>query len=191
MVRTFSTMQLEVGASAPPFRLPDGRGRQFSLADAKGPVLVAFICNHCPFVKHIREGFAALTTEYAGKGVSIFGINSNDSMAYPDDAPERMLEESQDAGYTFPYLVDESQEVAKAYGAACTPDFFVFDKDLKLVYRGQMDDSRPGTTRQVSGVDLRSALEAALAGRSVREQKPSLGCNIKWKPKNEPAYFKP
>jgi peroxiredoxin len=191
MVRTFSTMRLEVGATAPPFRLPDGRGRQFSLADAKGPVLVAFICNHCPFVKHIREGFAALTTEYAAKGVSIFGINSNDSMAYPDDAPERMLEESQDAGYTFPYLVDESQEVAKAYGAACTPDFFVFDKDRKLVYRGQMDDSRPGTTRQVSGVDLRSALDAAIRGTTVREQKPSLGCNIKWKPKNEPAYFKP
>ncbi len=191
MVRTFSTMQLEVGASAPPFRLPDGRGRQFSLADAKGPVLVAFLCNHCPFVKHIREGFAALTAEYAAKGVATFGINSNDTVAYPDDAPERMLEESQDAGYTFPYLVDETQEVAKAYGAACTPDFFVFDKDRKLVYRGQMDDSRPGNNRTVTGADLRSALEAALAGRPMREQKPSMGCNIKWKPKNEPAYFKP
>jgi peroxiredoxin len=191
MVRTMSTMKLEIGASAPPFRLPDGRGRQFSLADAKGPVLVAFICNHCPFVKHIRDPFAALTKEYAAKGVSIFGINSNDTVAHPDDAPERMLEESQDAGYVFPYLVDESQDVAKAYGAACTPDFFVFDEAKKLVYRGQMDDSRPGNNRTVTGADLRSALEAAIAGRSMREQKPSMGCNIKWKPKNEPEYFKP
>ncbi|KAF0246302.1 MAG: hypothetical protein FD180_790 [Planctomycetota bacterium] len=191
MVRTVSTMKLEIGASAPSFRLPDARGRQFALADSKGPVLVAFICNHCPFVKHIRDPFAALTKEYATKGVSIYGINSNDTFAYPDDAPERMLEEVLDAGYAFPYVVDETQDVAKSYGAACTPDFFVFDRTRKLVYRGQMDDSRPGNNVPVTGNDLRAALEAAIAGRPVADQKPSLGCNIKWKPKNEPEYFKP
>lgn len=191
MVRTLSTMQLEIGASAPPFRLPDARGRQHALADAKGPVLVAFICNHCPFVKHVREEFAKLTAEYAAKGVSVFGINSNDTVAHPDDAPDRMLDEVTDAGYVFPYVVDETQAVAKAYGAACTPDFFVFDGAKKLVYRGQMDDSRPGNGKPVTGADLRAALDAAIAGKPVKDQKPSMGCNIKWKPKNEPAYFRP
>ncbi|MCE9581023.1 MAG: thioredoxin family protein [Planctomycetes bacterium] len=192
MVRTLSTMKLAPGATAPAFTLPDASGKKHSLADARGPVMVVFTCNHCPFVKHIRDPFAALAKEYAAKGVSVFGINSNDVEEHPDDSPAKMIEEAKVAGYVFPYLVDESQAVAKAYGAACTPDFFLFDKAKKLFYRGQMDDSRPGNQVPVTGKDLRAALDAVVAGKAApAEQKPSMGCNIKWKSGNEPEYFKP
>jgi thiol-disulfide isomerase/thioredoxin len=161
-----------------------------SLADFAGApaLLVAFICNHCPFVKHVQGGFARLAREYQGKGVAVVAVNSNDAKAYPDDSPARMKEEKAAAGYTFPYLFDESQEVAKAYGAACTPDFFVHDGRRRLVYRGQMDGSRPGNGKPNDGADLRAALDAVLAGREPSaEQVPSAGCNIKWRAGNEPA----
>ena len=193
MVQTTSTMMLPLGAQAPPFELPDLSGRAVSLASLEGSpaLLVAFICNHCPFVKHIRAGFAALAAEYQGRGVAVVAIASNDVQAYPQDGPEGMAAEAQEAGYGFPYLFDEMQDVAKAYGAACTPDFFVFDRERRLFYRGQMDASRPGNSVPVTGVDLRAALDAALAGRPApAQQRPSLGCNIKWKPGNEPGYFK-
>lgn len=191
MVATNSTM-LPLGTPAPDFQLPDPSGKAYSLADFPGAraLVVAFICNHCPYVKHLRSGLAALGREYQPRGVAIVGISSNDVERYPADSPARMAEEAKAAGYTFPYLVDESQAVAKAYRAACTPDFFVFDGSRRLVYRGQFDDSRPGNNRAVTGRDLRNALEAVLAGRSVDpHQTPSLGCNIKWKPGNEPDYF--
>ncbi len=191
MARTSSTMMLSLGTKAPPFRLPDPFGRTWSAADfERAPaLLVAFICNHCPFVKHIRGGLANLAKEYQDRGVAVVGISSNDFVAYPDDSPKAMAEEIRVAGYTFPYLVDETQQVAKDYGAACTPDFFVFDGSQQLVYRGQMDGSRPGNEVPVSGKDLRQALEAVLGGRPVpAEQRPSLGCNIKWKAGNEPEY---
>lgn len=193
MALTPSTMLLPLGTAAPEFRLPDTTGRIVSLADFAGApaYLVMFICNHCPYVKHIRSSLAAFAREYQAKGVAIVGINSNDVERYPDDSPERMKEEVRAAGYTFPYLFDETQEVAKAYRAACTPDFFLFDRDRKLVYRGQYDDSRPGNGIPVTGRDLRAALDAVLAGRPVpADQKPSMGCNIKWKPGNEPDYYK-
>lgn len=192
MVQTASTMMLPVGAKAPAFDLPDPAGRRWSLAGFEGsPVLlVAFVCNHCPFVKHVRDGFASLAAEYQTRGVAVVAVNANDAQAYPDDAPARMAEVALAAGFTFPYLVDETQEVARAYGAACTPDFFVFDRERRLVYRGQMDGSRPGHAIPVSGEDLRAALDAALEGRPASaDQRPSLGCNIKWKPGHEPAYF--
>lgn len=148
------------------------------------------MCNHCPYVRHVREGLLLVIKEYQKKGVAIVGINSNDAKAYPDDAPDKMLEDALKFGYSFPYLYDKTQEVAKAYHAACTPDFFLFDKDKKLFYRGQMDDSRPGNGVPVTGKDLRFALDALLAGQPLfSAQKPSLGCNIKWKPGNEPGYF--
>jgi peroxiredoxin len=192
MARTPSTMMLPLGAKAPEFRLPDPFGRAWSLADFESApaLLVAFICNHCPFVKHIRGGFARLAREYQDRGVAVVGINSNDFEAHPDDSPSAMAEEVRAAGYTFPYLVDETQEAARLYRAACTPDFFLFDGDQKLVYRGQMDGSRPGSEIPVTGEDLRRALDAVLEGRPVpAEQRPSLGCNIKWKAGNEPEYF--
>ena len=192
MARTPSTMMLPLGAKAPDFRLPDPFGRFWSLADFESApaLLVAFICNHCPFVKHIRADFARLAREYQDRGVAVVGISSNDFVAYPDDAPPAMAEEVRVAGYTFPYLVDETQEVARGYRAACTPDFFLFDGSQRLVYRGQMDGSRPGNGVPVTGEDLRRALDALLAGRPVpAEQRPSLGCNIKWKAGNEPEYF--
>jgi len=192
MARTSSTMMLSLRAKAPDFRLPDPFGRAWSLADFESApaLLVAFICNHCPFVKHIRGAFAQLAKEYQDRGVGVVGISSNDFVTYPDDAPPAMAEEIRLAGYTFPYLVDETQQVAKDYGAACTPDFFVFDAGQQLVYRGQMDGSRPGNEVPVTGEDLRQALDAVLAGRPVpAEQRPSLGCNIKWKPGNEPEYY--
>ena len=191
MVMTPSTM-LPLGTKAPDFRLPDPSGQLHALADfAEAPaLLVMFICNHCPFVKHIREGLAALGTDYQAKGVAVVGINSNDVANYAADNPDKMAREAEAWGYTFPYLYDESQEVAKAYRAACTPDFFLFDAEQRLVYRGQLDASRPGNAVPVTGVDLRAALDAVLAGQPVTEdQKPSIGCNIKWKPGNEPAYF--
>ena len=192
MARTPSTMMLPLGAKAPEFSLPDPFRRVWTLADFEGApaLLVAFICNHCPFVKHVRTGFAQLAKDYQERGVAVVGISSNDFEAYPDDAPAAMAAEAQEADYRFPYLVDETQEVARAYGAACTPDFFVFDGDQALVYRGQMDGSRPGNDVPVTGEDLRRALDAVLDGRPVPdEQRPSLGCNIKWKPGNEPDYY--
>jgi peroxiredoxin len=191
MVETASTM-LTLGTTAPPFALPDLDGKTVTLddfADAKA-LLVVFMCNHCPYVKHVAAGLAQLAKEYQARGVAVVGINSNDVESYPDDAPAKMAEEAKVRGYTFPYLYDATQEVAKAYRAACTPDFYLFDQDRKLVYRGQMDGSRPGSDVPVTGEDLRAALDAVLAGRTVpAEQKPSLGCNIKWKPGGEPDYF--
>jgi peroxiredoxin len=192
MAQTASTMMLPLGAKAPAFELTDASGRAWSIAGFEGApaLLVAFICNHCPFVKHVRAGFASLAAEYQKRGVAVVAVASNDAAAYPDDGPEGMAAEAKEAGYTFPYLFDETQEVAKAYGAACTPDFFLFDRGRRLVYRGQMDGSRPANGVPVSGEDLRKALDAALEGRPAPEvQRPSLGCNIKWKPGNEPVYF--
>jgi peroxiredoxin len=192
MVQTASTMMLPLGAKAPSFDLADHSGRRCSLAGFEGSpaLLVAFVCPHCPFVKHVRAGFAALATEYQKRGVAVVAIASNDVQAYPEDGPEGMAAEAKEAGYTFPYLFDETQEVAKAYGAACTPDFFLFDRERRLFYRGQMDGSRPGNGVPVTGEDLRRALDAALEGRPAPGvQRPSLGCNIKWKPGNEPLYF--
>ncbi|MEE9219884.1 MAG: thioredoxin family protein [Acidobacteriota bacterium] len=191
MVETPSTM-LPLGTPAPGFSLPDTEGRLVSLDHfQESPAyLVAFICNHCPFVKHIRKGLTELGREYQERGVVIVGINSNDISKYPDDSPEKMAEEVKTAGYTFPYLFDETQQVARRYRAACTPDFFLFDAERRLVYRGQMDDSRPGNGISVTGSDLRAALDAVLERHPVSaEQKPSIGCNIKWKPGNEPDYF--
>ena len=193
MVQTASTMMLPLGAPAPAFELPDLSGRVVSLSSLAGQpaLLVAFVCNHCPFVRHVRAGFAALAAEYQRRGVAVVAIASNDVQAYPQDGPAGMAEEAKEAGYGFPYLFDETQDVAKAYGAACTPDFFLFDRERRLFYRGQMDASRPGNSVPVTGVDLRAALDAALAGRPApAQQRPSLGCNIKWKPGNEPGYFK-
>jgi peroxiredoxin len=190
MARTPSTM-LELGTSAPDFKLPDPEGRQISLADFadKSALLVMFICNHCPFVKHIRGELANLGKTYSEKGVGIVAINSNDVANYPDDSPANMAKEIAEAGYVFPYLYDETQEVAKTYHAACTPDFFLFDGDRKLAYRGQLDDSRPGNDLPVTGKDLRAALDAVIAGQSpASDQQPSIGCNIKWKAGNEPDY---
>ena len=192
MVQTASTMMLPLGAKAPSFELADFSGRRISLEshDASPALLVAFICSHCPFVKHVRAGFASLVAEYQKRGVAVVAIAANDAQAYPEDGPEGMAAEAKEVGYTFPYLFDETQEVAKAYGAACTPDFFLFDREQRLFYRGQMDGSRPGNGVPVSGEDLRRALDAVLDGRPAPAlQRPSLGCNIKWKPGNEPLYF--
>jgi peroxiredoxin len=192
MVRTASTM-LPLGVVAPGFSLPDAQGKQVSLADfADAPaLLVIFMCNHCPYVKHVAAGLAELAAEYQRRGVAVVGINSNDTAAFPDDSRDKMVEEVKARGYTFPYLFDEKQTVAQAYRAACTPDFYVFDRQRKLVYRGQMDSSRPNSDVPVTGEDLRAALDAVLAGRAVSDdQKPSLGCNIKWLPGNEPDYFR-
>jgi len=182
MVRTASTM-LPLGTPAPDFQLPDTDGTMVTLGDfedAKG-ILVMFICNHCPFVKHVRKELALLGRDYR-RSLGVVAINSNDVAAFPDDSPEMMKQEEIDAGYVFPYLFDETQEVARAYHAACTPDFFLFDADRRLVYRGQLDDSRPGNEVPVTGQDLRRAIDALLAGKPINEdQKPSLGCNIKWK----------
>ena len=191
MARTESTM-LELGTQAPDFSLSDTNGKQTHLADfndAKG-LLMVFMCNHCPFVIHLRDALAELATEYQARGLAVVGINSNDASNYPADSPEKMAEEVATQGYTFPYLYDESQAVAKAYKAACTPDFFLFDAENKLVYRGQFDDSRPGNDKPVNGADLRSAIDALLNGEVIpAEQTPSLGCNIKWKEGNAPDYF--
>jgi len=191
MVATNSTM-LALGTKAPDFRLPDTSGKIVSVSDFESApaLLVVFMCNHCPFVKHIRSGLAQLARDYLPRGVAVAGINSNDANNYPDDSPAKMAQEVKSAGYVFPYLYDETQEAAKAYRAACTPDFFLFDKDQRLAYRGQMDDSRPGNGIPVTGRDVRAALDALLAGREVSpNQKPSIGCNIKWKPGNAPDYF--
>jgi thiol-disulfide isomerase/thioredoxin len=190
MALTPSTM-LPLGTPAPDFRLPDPSGRLVArdeFADAPA-LLVAFLCNHCPYVQHIRAAFAQFAKEYVPRGLAIVAVNANDAKSHPEDAPPRMAEEIERVGYVFPYLYDESQATAKAYRAACTPDFFLFDRERRLVYRGQFDDSRPGNGRPVTGADLRAAADAVLGGRPVpAAQKPSVGCNIKWKPGNEPDY---
>jgi len=183
---------LPLGTEAPDFRLPDTGGKTVSLGDFKNApaLLVVFMCNHCPYVKHVREGLAQLARDYVPRGVAVVGISSNDVANYPADSPAKMAEEVRQSGYVFPYLYDETQAAAKAYKAACTPDFYLFDKGQRLVYRGQMDDSRPGSGVPVTGKDLRAALDAVLGGKPVTAtQKPSIGCNIKWKAGNEPEYF--
>lgn len=191
MVRTASTM-LPLGTVAPDFSLTDTDGSTVSRSDFVGKrgLLVIFLCNHCPYVKHVAEELKRLSDEYLARGVAVVGISSNDATAYPDDSPEKMKEEKQQRGYAFPYLFDATQEVAKAYRAACTPDFFLFDGEHKLVYRGQLDDSRPSNGKPVTGADLRAALDNLLAGGPPLErQVPSLGCNIKWAAGDEPEYF--
>jgi len=191
MAVTPSTM-LPLGTGAPDFELPDTGGNPVSLEDfddARG-LLVVFMCNHCPFVKHIADGLADFAERYVEKGIAVVGINANDVEKHPADSPEKMREEKRRRGYSFPYLYDETQEVAKAYGAACTPDFFLFDGDRELFYRGQFDDSRPGNDVPVTGEDLREACDRLLAGDPApSDQKASAGCNIKWKPGNAPEYF--
>jgi peroxiredoxin len=191
MSLTPSTM-LPLGATVPDFTLPDIYGGKISFSDFrdKKAVLVMFMCNHCPYVQHVRDEVIDLSKEYQHKDVVIIGINSNDFRTYPDDSPEKMREEAEKYGYTFPYLFDASQQVAKAFHAACTPDFFLFNRDRKLVYRGQLDDGRPGNGKPVTGADLRKALDAILEGKPATGiQKPSMGCNIKWKKGREPDYF--
>ncbi len=191
MAVTPSTM-LPLGTKAPYFHLLNVDGRMVSLDEFKSApaLLVIFMCNHCPYVKHVAAGVAQLARDYQPKGVAVVGINSNNPVSHPGDSPEQMVHEHQQRGYTFPYLFDDTQEVAKAYKAACTPDFYLFDADRKLVYRGQMDDSRPDSGIPVTGRDLRAALDAVLNSQPVpQKQKPSIGCNIKWRPGREPDYF--
>ena len=183
---------LPLGTPAPEFSLPNVDGSTVSLSDfagAKG-LLVVFMCNHCPFVIHIAEQLAAFADEYMPRGLAVVGISSNDVSTHPQDSPEKMKQEAAARGYKFPYLYDESQDVAVAYKAACTPDFFLFDADRKLVYRGQFDSSRPESGIPVTGEDLRAAADAVLAGQKPSgDQRPSIGCNIKWTPGQEPEYF--
>jgi len=191
MAATPSTMP-PLGMDAPDFTLPDANSKQYSLCDFDGSegLLVAFICSHCPYVVHIRKEFGAFAREYQERGLAVVAIASNDLVQYPQDGPEGMAKESEEGGYTFPYLLDEAQEVAKAYLAACTPDFFLFDGDRKLVYRGQFDGSRPGNALPVTGEDMRAAVDAVLDGTAVSEvQRSSIGCNIKWKQGNAPDHF--
>jgi len=191
VVKTASTM-LALGTSAPDFSLPNVDGKKVSLSDfasAKGLVVI-FMCNHCPFVKHLRSAIAAFGKECQGRGIAVVGISSNDITSHPDDSPAKMAEEHRAAGYTFPYLYDASQSAAKAYKAACTPDFYLFDGDQCLVYRGQFDPSRPGNGVPVTGSDLRAAVDNLLAGKlPLLSQRASIGCNIKWIPGSEPDYF--
>jgi peroxiredoxin len=179
-----------LGVPAPDFDLAVPGGRRVRLADFEGrPLLVMFICNHCPYVKHLAAPLGTFAAEYAKKGLAIVGINSNDTEAYPDDAPAKMKEYARESGWSFPYLVDATQAVAKAYRAACTPDFFLYDASHRLRYRGQFDDSRPGGSTPITGKDLRAAADAVLAGRTPgADQKASMGCNIKWRPGQEPDY---
>jgi peroxiredoxin len=193
MVKTASTM-LPLGTEAPDFELLNIDGRMVKRDDFRGAkaLLVMFICNHCPFVKHIADELARLAADYQPRGVAVVGINSNDASKYPDDSPEQMIHEAEERGYAFPYLYDEEQRAAQAYHAACTPDLFLFDGDFRLAYRGQLDSSRPGNGIPVTGEDLRRALDAVLAGQDVPEpHKPSIGCNIKWRAGNEPDYWNP
>ena len=191
MVRTASTM-LELGTIAPDFELPDVvTGHTISIdsfADKKA-LLVMFICRHCPFVKHIQNELARIGKDYANSEIGIVAISSNDAQNHPDDSPSSLKQMAEELGFNFPLCYDESQEVAKSYNAACTPDFFLFDQDLTLAYRGQLDDSRPENGKPIDGKDLRAAMNAVLAGEPVNpDQKPSIGCNIKWKPGKEPKY---
>jgi len=189
-VPAIESNMMPLGTPAPDFSLPDPAGESHGLDDAAGaPVLVvAFICNHCPYVKHIAPALAEVTSRMIDRGVAVFGINPNDAEAYPDDSPEQMDREAAVHGYRFPYLVDADQSVAKAYGAACTPDLFVFDAERQLAYRGQFDSTRPSSDDPATGFDLESAVDALLNGEPVPEpQLPSMGCSIKWKPGNEPS----
>ncbi len=181
---------LALGTPAPDFALADPTGKRFTLRDFAGSkgLLVAFICNHCPYVKHLLDGFVAFAREYGPKGIAIVAINPNDAAAYPEDDPQSMARIAAQKGFTFPYLIDDTQAVAKAYQAICTPDFFLFDSSRKLAYRGQFDASRPGSGRPVTGSDLRAAADALLAGRLLQTQIPSLGCSIKWKPGQAPDW---
>ncbi len=192
MCKTESTM-LPLGTRAPSFHLVNIDEKRVRLEDHRGhsAYCVMFLCNHCPFVIHLRKAIAELAREYREKAVAFFAISSNDVEAYPQDSPSRMAAVAREEGFIFPYLYDSSQAIAIAYQAACTPDFYVFDKDMLLVYRGQFDDSRPGNGKPVTGADLRLALDLAIEGQRIpdRKQRPSLGCNIKWKPGNAPAYF--
>jgi peroxiredoxin len=193
MSLTPSTM-LPLGTPVPGFSLPDLDGHLVSPGDVRDApaLLVAFICHHCPFVRHIRQGFSAFAKDYQARGLAIVAINSNDVTAFPEDGPEGMREEAEGAGYTFPYLFDETQEVAKAFRAACTPDLYLFDRDRRLVYRGRFDESRPRTVppMPVTGRDIRAAADAVLSGQPVPpDQQGSVGCNIKWKRGNAPEYF--
>lgn len=193
MVRTASTM-LPLGTQAPDFSLPECGGDTVSLSDFadKKALLVMFICNHCPYVKHVADQLKTLADDYLAKDVAVVGISSNDADKYPDDSPEAMAAEKASRGYAFPYLFDGDQKIAKAYAAACTPDFYLFDAEQKLAYRGQLDSSRPKTEIPVTGEDLRAAIDAVLAGQTPSEQqRASLGCNIKWKDGSEPDYFNP
>ena len=188
MARTPSTM-VPLGTPAPGFDLPDAHGVHHNLGDSNGArvLVVMFLCNHCPFVKHIGRELGLITQRLAAKGVAVVGINANDTDAHPDDAPEHMVTTARGYGWDFPYLVDASQEMARAYHAACTPDFFVYDADRRLAYRGQFDGARPGNDVPVTGEDLAAAVGAVLAGAPVPEpQLASMGCNIKWRPGNEP-----
>jgi peroxiredoxin len=192
MPETPSTM-LDLGTPLPSFTLPDLNGRAVSDADFTGArgLLVAFICNHCPFVRHIRQEFSRFAKEYEAKGLRVVAIASNDVKEFPEDGPEGMKQEAAEVGYTFPYLFDEKQKVAQAFRAACTPDFFMFDGHGRLAYRGQFDGSRPKNPVPVNGADMRAAADAVLAGKAAPDtQRPSMGCNIKWSPGNAPAYFK-
>ena len=191
MVLTPSTM-LALGTRAPDFTLPDAYGNPVALSEFAGApaTVVVFLCNHCPYVKHLKSALAEFAHEYQTREVAVIGINPNDAAAHPEDSPEAMARDITEYGYAFPYLVDATQEVAKAYRAACTPDFFVFDAGLRLAYRGQFDDSRPENDTAATGRDLRAAVDTVIAGqRPTGEQRPSIGCNIKWKPGNEPDYF--
>lgn len=193
MALTESTM-LKLGTPAPDFQLPDVvSGKTISLGsfDGKKGLLVMFICRHCPYVVHVRQELARLGKDCTGKPLGIVAISSNDVRDYPEDAPQRLKEMATELGFNFPFCYDETQETAKAYTAACTPDFFLFDENRKLVYRGQLDDSRPGNGIPLTGRDLRAAIDAVLAGKPVSaDQKPSIGCNIKWKWGNAPAYYR-
>jgi peroxiredoxin len=191
MVQTPSTM-LPLGTPAPDFSLVEpATGKTWTLSDFRAPTLVVmFICNHCPFVIHVRDEFSRLARDYAGRGVDFVAINANSAESHPQDGPAHMAALAGELGWTFPFLFDETQAVAKAYHAACTPDFYVFDRERRLRYRGQLDDSRPSNAQPVTGADLRAAIDAAAAGRPAPAvQRPSIGCNIKWKPGNEPDYF--
>jgi len=193
MSLTPSTM-LPLGTAAPEFSLPDTvSGKTMTLASVAGKkaLLVIFLCNHCPYVKHLKSGLAQLGKDYAGRDLAIVGISANDPVSHPDDAPAKLAADAKASGYAFPVLFDETQKVAQSYQASCTPDFFVFDAARKLAYRGQFDDSRPGNGKPVTGSDLRAALDAVLDGKpAASKQQPSIGCNIKWRAGNEPAYFK-
>ena len=190
-----SSMMLALGTKAPDFQLPDVvSGETISLDNFKNQkgLLVMFICRHCPYVQHVKYELARFGKDFTGIDLGIVAISANDVKQYPEDAPEKLREMSQELGFTFPFCYDESQEVAKTYTAACTPDFFLFDQKRELVYRGQLDDSRPGDGKPVTGQDLQTAIDAVLAGNPISgEQKPSIGCNIKWKQGNEPIYFRP
>lgn len=192
MALTASTM-LELNTKAPEFQLPDVGGKTISLdtfADKKA-LLVMFICRHCPFVKHIQTELAQLGKDYKEQNLGIVAISTNNAAQYPDDAPDKLKQMAEELGFTFPFCYDETQETAKAYTAACTPDFFLFNAQRELVYRGQLDDSRPSNSIPVTGKDLRLAIDTVLADKPITgEQKPSIGCNIKWKPGNEPSYYR-